>query len=168
MASKEGLPEIRYPVTAGSRVTLHFSLALPDGAVIDSNFERRPATFTVGDGNLLPGFEEQLLGLVAEQEIAVTLPPNQAFGEISPANVQYMPRGRFNRFLDDEYEALAPGSVVAFKDAGGFDLHGVIQEVDADGAKIDFNHPLAGRTILFRARIVSVIPADTQTLSIRL
>ncbi|MFM1897135.1 MAG: hypothetical protein RLZZ385_2209 [Pseudomonadota bacterium] len=167
MASKDALHE-QNPVAVGSRVTLHFSLALEDGAVIDSNFERRPATFTVGDGNLLPGFEAKLLGLSAGQEITVTLPPEQAFGEVSPANVQYMARSRFSRFLDDEYEALTPGAVVAFKDAGGFDLHGVIQDVDTDGARIDFNHPLAGRRIQFRARIVNVIPADTQALSIRL
>ena len=46
------------PIDKGTTVTLHFALQLEDGAVVDSNFEGKPATFSIGDGNLLPGFEE--------------------------------------------------------------------------------------------------------------
>lgn len=52
----------------GTQVTLHFALELEDGSVVDSNFDREPVTFVMGDGNLLPGFEEALLGLQAADE----------------------------------------------------------------------------------------------------
>ena len=56
------------PIDTGTTVTLHFSLALEDGCMVDSNFEGKPATFTIGDGNLLPGFESLLMGLVDGDE----------------------------------------------------------------------------------------------------
>lgn len=160
-----GLPEPA--ITPGCHVTLHFSLMLEDGAVVDSNFEREPASFRMGDGSLLPGFEQVLVGLTIGAEIEARLPPASAFGEPNPGNVQILPRERFARFLDDEYAALVPGAVVAFRDAGGFDLPGVIKEVSSTQATVDFNHPLAGREIVFRARIVSIIPAGTDPVTVK-
>ncbi|MDP6197617.1 MAG: FKBP-type peptidyl-prolyl cis-trans isomerase, partial [Porticoccaceae bacterium] len=60
-------------IDTGTSVTLHFSLALEDGHMVDSNFDGQPATFVVGDGNLLPGFEQPLIGLVDgdEREFAI-------------------------------------------------------------------------------------------------
>jgi len=155
-------------IQQGCQVTLHFSVALPEGNVVDSNFDSAPASFTVGDGNMLPGFEEQLLGRRAGEEIEVVLPPEKAFGPVNQENVHRIPRNRFKQFLDDEFEALQPGTVVSFKDPAGFDLPGVIKEKFAATVVVDFNHPLAGKDILFRARIVGVIPADTSPVEIKL
>ena len=69
------------PIDTGTSVTLHFSLALEDGYMVDSNFEGNPATFTVGDGNLLPGFEAVLMGLVDGDEREFTIAPQNAFGQ---------------------------------------------------------------------------------------
>lgn len=154
-------------IAAGCRVTLHFALAFPNGDIIDSNFERTPASFTLGDGSLLPGFESLLLGLGEGAKGEAVLPPTEAFGEPNPGNVHYLPRSRFARFLPDEYAELRPGSVVSFADAAGFDLPGVVKTIDPQGAEVDFNHPLAGRDIVFRFHILQIIPADTQVVSIR-
>ena len=72
------------PIDTGTSVTLHFSLALDDGYVVDSNFEGNAATFTVGDGNLLPGFETVLMGLVDGEERGFTISPEHAFGQHNP------------------------------------------------------------------------------------
>ncbi|MCB1670173.1 MAG: peptidylprolyl isomerase [Gammaproteobacteria bacterium] len=155
-------------IRQGSQVTLYFSLALPDGELIDSNFDRAPATFQVGDGNMLPGFEQTLLGLQEGDEVEVRLPPGQAFGELNSENVHRIARDRFTQFLDEEYEELQPGTVVSFKDPAGFDLPGVIKEKFQATVVVDFNHPLAGKEILFRARIVRVMPAGTRSVEVRI
>jgi FKBP-type peptidyl-prolyl cis-trans isomerase SlpA len=152
----------------GSQVTLHFSVALTDGQVVDSNFDGAPASFNVGDGNMLPGFEARLLGLRKGDEVEVVLTPDQAFGLVNQENVHRLPRSRFNQFLDDEYQELQVGTVVSFKDPGGFDLPGVVKEKSASAVVVDFNHPLAGKDIVFKARIVGIIPPGTDSVEIKL
>ena len=71
-------------IVAGARVTLHFSLALTDGSIVDSNFDGKPATFTVGDGNLLPGFEAALMGAKAGDTRECVLPASEAFAGDGP------------------------------------------------------------------------------------
>ena len=63
-----------------STVSLHFALKFDNGDVVDSNFEKDPATFTVGDGSLLPGFERALFGLKAGDKRSFQIPPEQGFG----------------------------------------------------------------------------------------
>lgn len=155
------------PVAPGARVTLHFSLSLTDGTVIDSNYEGRPATFTVGDGNLLPGFEEALAGALADQTIEVVLPAAQAFGDINPANVQTFPRQRFAGLLANTTDPVEPGTVVSFTDSGGNEIPGVLKQIGELNVVIDFNHPLAGRDIVFKATIISVVAAGWQAVSIQ-
>ncbi len=75
-----------------SRVTLHFALKLEDGNVVDSTFDKQPASFKVGDGNLLPGFEQALFGLKTGDKRTLTILPEQGFGQPNPQNVQIMPR----------------------------------------------------------------------------
>jgi FKBP-type peptidyl-prolyl cis-trans isomerase SlpA len=66
-------------IQTGTSVTLHFSLALENGHIVDSNFEGNPATFSVGDGNLLPGFESSLLGLEVGDEREFIIPSRECF-----------------------------------------------------------------------------------------
>ena len=154
-------------VAPGARVTLHFSLALADGSIVDSNYDGQPATFVVGDGNLLPGFEEALQGRVAGESVSVTLAPDQAFGQHNIDNVQRLPRHRFAALLANTTDPVQPGTVVAFTDAGGNDIPGVLTDIGETDVEFDFNHPLAGRDIYFRADIISVIPAGTDAVRIQ-
>lgn len=155
-------------IGAGSRVSLHFSLSLPGGEQIDSNFEGAAASFRLGDGSMLPGFEQQLLGLGAGDEIDTTLAAEFAFGEVNPANRHRFPIAKFKDLLEDDLIPTEVGAVVSFKDAGGFDLPGVIVDISPTTVIVDFNHPLAGKDIVFRARIVSVIDADVDAVEIKL
>ena len=139
------------PIDTGTTVTLHFSLALEDGAVVDSNFEGKPATFSIGDGNLLPGFEETLLGLRATDEGEFLVPPEKAFGQHNEQNVQ---RVDMDNFADLEIE---PGAMFSFQNGDG-ELPGVITEIVDGEVMVDFNHPLAGKTIVFHVKIIDVLP----------
>jgi FKBP-type peptidyl-prolyl cis-trans isomerase SlpA len=156
------------PIEAGSRVSLFFSLALTDGQEIDSNFEASPASFKLGDGSMLPGFEARLLGYVAGQEAEVLLPAEQAFGEVNPKNRQQFSRDKFAHLLADDLLPTEVGSVVSFKDPAGFELPGVVQEITPATVTVDFNHPLAGKDIRFRFRIVSVLPPAEEPVQVKL
>ncbi len=155
-------------IVRGSLVELHFSLALTSGELIDSNFAGKPARFRIGDGNVLPGFEETLLGLEAGREIEELIPADKAFGQVNPQNRQTFPVAKFQHLLDDDLIPTEVGSVVSFKDPGGGELPGVVASIDENQIVVDFNHPLAGKDILFRARILSVLDADAEAVNIKL
>lgn len=143
-------------VGPGTQVTLHFALELDDGSVVDSNFDADPVTFIVGDGNLLPGFEEALLGLQAGDEKSFTITPEKGFGGYNTENIQEFPRDQFPADVE-----LNEGLVLSFSDAQSNEVPGVVQEFDENTVTVDFNHPLAGRDIEFSVRIIDVSPAIT-------
>lgn len=147
--------DVTVPVSEGTRVYLNFSVSLEDGSEVDSNFGGEPVDFAVGDGSLLPGFERLLFGMSAGERQMFRVPPEDAFGQPNDNNVQYLPRDRF----DDDVE-LEIGLVFSFADAGGGELPGMILAVDDEEVTVDFNHPLAGRTILFDVLIHRVEPAE--------
>jgi FKBP-type peptidyl-prolyl cis-trans isomerase SlpA len=138
-------------IAPGRQVTMHFSLELADGDVIDSNFDKAPVTFAIGDGSLLPGFEQVLFGLVAGDNRDITLEPAQAFGSVNEDNVQRFPLYQFPPDL-----ALTPGLMVEFADAAGNNQAGVVRSIDKQWVEVDFNHPLAGRAIRFRVHVHDV------------
>ncbi len=146
---------IELPVGEGTRVFLNFSVSLEDGSEVDTNFGGDPVDFVVGDGSLLPGFERRLFGMSAGQRQMFTVPPEDAFGQPNDNNVQYLPRDQF----DEEIE-LSIGLVYSFADAGGGELPGMIISFDDDEVAVDFNHPLAGRTILFDVLVHRVEAAE--------
>lgn len=143
-----------FAIGPGLEVTLHFSLKLQDDSVIDSNFDSEPATFVVGDGKLLSGFEKVLFGLRAGARESFLITPDQGFGQPNPDNIQQIRRDRFDNKLE-----LAEGLVLSFEDASGGELPGVVTEFDVDTVTVDFNHPLAGRDIIFDVEILDVKPA---------
>lgn len=138
-------------IERGTKVKLHFSLALEDGSLIDSNFDKQPASFIIGDGNLLPGFESAILGLESGQKREFTIPPENAFGQHNPQNVQDVDR---TNFAEDKLEI---GAVFSFQNGDG-ELPGVIIGIEGEKVMIDFNHPLAGQSILFKVEILQISP----------
>ena len=145
------------PVSAETRVSLFFRLSLADGQVIDGNFDKQPAAFVPGDGSLLPAFEQLLMGLQAGDKKQFLVPAADAFGTRKEANLQRIARKQFA--LDME---LVPGLVVSFAAREGGELPGVVHRLMGDMVEIDFNHPLAGRDIVFDVEIVAVSPAGEE------
>lgn len=143
-------------VGPGTQVTLHFTLKLENGDVVDSTTEREPPTFVVGDGNLLPAFEKVLFGLAEGAKDRFIISPEEGFGRPNPNNVQHIPRDQFPADIE-----LTEGLMVSFADAQNAELPGVIAKVTEDEVQVDFNHPLAGRDITFEVEILQIIPAKT-------
>ena len=143
------------PVSEGTRVYLNFSVSLEDGSEVDTNFGGDPVDFVIGDGSLLPGFERLLFGMTAGDRQLFSVLPEDAFGQPNESNVQYLERSQFDDDID-----LEIGLVFSFADAGGGELPGMVIAFDDDEVTVDFNHPLAGRTILFDALVHRVEPAE--------
>lgn len=142
----------------GTRINLHFRLSLDDGSEVDSTFDKTPASFVFGDGSLLPGVEKQLVGLSAGETGSFRIEPEDAFGQPNPSNVQQFSRGEFG--LD---VPLEPGLVLSFADAKQQELPGVVSKVEGEWVTIDFNHPLAGRTLIFDVEILAVMAEGAST-----
>ena len=141
-------------IAQGSQVTLHFAIKLENGDVVDSTFDKQPASFTVGDGSLLPGFEMALYGLKSGDQRSLPIAPDQGFGQPNPQNVQVMPRCAFAAM------ELSEGLLVIFNDAANAELPGVVKAFDETHVTVDFNHPLAGKNLTFDVEIIEVEPAD--------
>ena len=138
-------------VGENTKVTLHFSLSLDDGSVVDSTFDKAPASFEFGDGQLPDGFQSYLVGLVAGDKNEFMVPPEKSFGMPNPNNQQTMKRTDFPADME-----LVEGLMISFADANKSELPGVVKNFDDNEVVIDFNHPLAGETLKFVVEIQSV------------
>jgi FKBP-type peptidyl-prolyl cis-trans isomerase SlpA len=143
------------PIGPNTRVFLNFSISLETGEEVDSNFDRSPVDFVMGDGSLLPGFEACLIDLKGGDSASFEIAPEDGFGEPHPDNFQEVRRSDFA--ADAE---LTAGMVFSFADAAGGELPGVIDSFDDETVRVNFNHPLAGRTLTFRVKIDRVEPAE--------
>ena len=152
IASSDGTKQ---KILMGSRISLHFALLMPSGEEIDTTRRGKPAELTLGDGNLLPGFETALVGLSAGDDAQLIVPAEQAFGERVEANVRLLAKTLFADFTSEE--PLEPGLVVSFQAPDG-ELPGVVKAVYEDTVQVDFNHPLSGSDITFDVSILSVAP----------
>ncbi len=137
-------------ISENADILLHFAVKLGDGEIIDSNFNAEPARCRLGDGNLLPSFERHLLGLQAGDEAEFAIAANDAFGQYNEDNVQQFSRSRFTGL------ALEQGLVVSFADAANNELPGVVSKIEGSKVTVDFNHPLAGRDLIFQVQILEV------------
>ena len=146
---------MKFQINVASTVTLHLSLMLEDGTVAESTFDAEPLTFTMGDGTLVHGLELGLYGLRPGDSQRLTLYPEQAFGLRDPGKVHRLPRADFGAEIE-----LEPGLIVGFETPEGEELPGAVLSLDADSVEVDFNHPLAGRTILFDVQVHRVEPAE--------
>lgn len=158
------LPNEEVRIAYGSTVSLHFEVSLPSGEVIDSTFHRpKPVVLTIGDESLLAGFEKVLINLKAGDTRTAHLPPDQAFGEHNPENIQSFSKAQFA--LSEPTPVV--GMMMEFADKGQNSLVGVISEVNDNEVKVDFNHPLAGQDVLFKVQIFKVIPKGEVGVQLR-
>lgn len=139
----------------GMEITLHFTLKLEDGTVVDSTKDKAPATFEFGDGNLPPGFEHPLKGLSPGAHKCFSIAPEHGFGQHNEHNIQFLKREDFGE------EVPEPGMVMSFADKAGTELPGVVKQIDGERVEVDFNHPLAGHTLTFEVEVITVTPAVT-------
>ena len=144
-------------VQPGSFLTLHYRLAGPAGDVINT-FADKPATLSLGTGELSPAMEQCLLGLDEGTHTTFTLAPGEAFGDRNPEMQQWVARRLLNE-LGDPDEQYKVGDVVQFPTPDGQGSYaGAVMQVREDGAVLfDFNHPLAGQPVTFEVQLIGIL-----------
>jgi FKBP-type peptidyl-prolyl cis-trans isomerase SlpA len=148
----------------GSFLTLHYRLAGPGGDIINT-FNDKPATLTLGTGELSPAVEKRLIGLEEGARATFEIPAGEAFGDRNPEMVQWVARRLLNE-MGDPAENYRVGDVVQFPTPDGMGQYaGSVQKVGQDGdgdgkadaVLFDFNHPLAGQPVVFEVQVIGVL-----------
>ena len=144
-------------VQPGSFLTLHYRLSGPDGTDLINTFKDKPATLSLGTGELAPAMEARLLGLPEGARCSFELAAGEAFGDRNPELLQRVKRSLLNE-LGDPDERYSVGDVVQFPTPDGAGTYaGVLREIDGDVLVFDFNHPLAGRPVAFEVQLIGVL-----------
>jgi FKBP-type peptidyl-prolyl cis-trans isomerase SlpA len=144
-------------VQPGSFLTLHYRLSGPQGDIINT-FNDKPATLSLGTGELSPAVEQRLLGLAEGARATFEIPAGEAFGERKDDMVQWVARKLLNE-LGDPDEQYTVGDVVQFPTPDGMGSYaGAVRQVRDDGAvQFDFNHPLASQPVAFEVLVIGVL-----------
>jgi len=140
-------------VAPGDTLQLRYALRPRGGDDLVSNFDdAEPDTITLGDGTLAPELEQWLIDLVPGERHVFLLEPWQAFGDSQPEMIHTLPQADLPADMTLEINQL-----VEFTMPNGQTLAGHILEINADGVKVDFNHPLADLSIEFEVEIVRIL-----------
>lgn len=143
-------------VRPGSFLTLHYRLAGPGGDIINT-FDGKPATLSLGAGELSPAVEEKLQGLAEGTHTIFELPAGAAFGDRNPEMQQWVARSLLAR-LGDPQEQYHVGDVVQFPTPDGTGTYaGAVIETKDSAVRFDFNHPLAGQPVTFEVQLIGVL-----------
>jgi FKBP-type peptidyl-prolyl cis-trans isomerase SlpA len=144
-------------VQPGSFLTLHYRLSGPDGGVLVDTFDDKPATLSMGTGELAPAMESRLLGLAEGTRAAFDLAAGEAFGERNPEMLQRVALSLLQE-LGEPDEVYEVGDVIAFPTPDGQASYaGVVREKGDDWLLFDFNHPLAGQPVRFEVELIGVL-----------
>jgi FKBP-type peptidyl-prolyl cis-trans isomerase 2 len=138
------------PIKKGDTVTVNYKGTLENGDVFDESKDHGPIEFKVGDHEVVPGFENAVLGKEIGDEFTVKIQPAEAYGEIDPENTQEFKKS------DLKLESYEVGMQLLFEHQHGDHSHripGEIVEVKEKAVIIDFNHPLAGEVLNFWMKI---------------
>jgi FKBP-type peptidyl-prolyl cis-trans isomerase SlpA len=146
-------------VQQGSFLTLHYRMSGSSGTDLINTFGGKPATLSLGTGELSPAIEQRLIGLTEGTRATFELPAGEAFGERSPELLQWVARKLLNE-LGDADEQYKAGDVVQFPTPDGMGQYaGAVQQAGGpgDAVQFDFNHPLAGQAVVFEVQLIGVL-----------
>lgn len=144
-------------VQPGSFLTLHYRLSGPDGEALVDTFDERPATLSLGTGELSAALESRLIGLAEGSRARFELAAGEAFGQRSVQLLQRVSRNLLREHGDPQ-EQFAVGDVVQFPTPDGRATYaGIVREIADDWLLFDFNHPLAGQPVSFEVHLIGVL-----------
>lgn len=138
-------------VKAGDAVKVHYTGRLDDGTVFDTSEGREPIAFTVGAGEVIPGFDEAVLGMQVGQTKEVSISPDDAYGERNEMLVQTVAREQIQLGVEPE-----EGMGIEMRTPDGTVIPLVISEVTETTVTLDANHPLAGLQLHFALKLMEI------------
>ncbi|MDP3765804.1 MAG: peptidylprolyl isomerase [Nanoarchaeota archaeon] len=133
----------------GSKVKVHYTGTLDDGTIFDSSKGREPLEFTIGQNQVISGFENGVKDIKLNEEKTIKIKAKDAYGEIDERLVASVPRDKF----PPEIEV---GGMLVLKGPNGEKLPAIVKEVKNDIVTIDMNHPLAGKDLNFKIKVVAI------------
>jgi FKBP-type peptidyl-prolyl cis-trans isomerase 2 len=137
-------------VEEGKLVKLHYTLTV-DGDVIDSSADKDPLELKVGSGQVIPGFEKAIMGMKTGEKKSFEVSPKDGYGEVDPEAFQEVSREKMPEDLE-----LKEGMVLYAQAPDGQSIPARVSKITDKVVVMDFNHPLAGKTLNFEVEIVSV------------
>ncbi len=136
----------------GDTLRVHYTGTLPDGTEFDSSASRDPLVVTIGGGQVIPGFEDALVGMAEGESKSVTLPPEEAYGPHHDQLVHTVERARIPSTID-----LEVGTILQAADPSGNQLRLQVVDFSDDTVTLDANHPLAGKALTFDLQVVGFV-----------
>jgi len=138
-------------IKEGYKVTIHFEAKLETGEIILKTEDEKPLGITIGEGTIPPTIEKALIDMKEGESKTLTLEPNEAFGPRLDKLIIDLPRDGFTQDAD-----IIVGSKVAINSSDGRKFTGIVLEIKDENITVDFNHPLAGKNLIFTVTVVSV------------
>ena len=133
----------------GSKVKVHYTGTLSDGSVFDSSEGRAPFEFTIGENQVVAGFENNIKDMKLNEEKTFKIKASDAYGEKIDELIKEIPRNKFPPEID-------VGGRLILKSPEGQSIHAVVTEIKDDSVVIDLNHPLAGKELTFKVKVVGI------------
>jgi peptidylprolyl isomerase len=137
---------------SGDAVKVHYKGTLNDGSVFDSSEGKEPLGFTLGEGQMIPGFEQAVLGMsVGDKKSDVNIPSAEAYGAPSEEMIIEVPKANVPPEINPEV-----GQQLAVTRPDGQPMPVIVKEIKDDAIVLDANHPLAGKDLNFEIELVSI------------
>jgi FKBP-type peptidyl-prolyl cis-trans isomerase 2 len=136
-------------ITQGSTVEVHYTGRFIDGEIFDSSEGKDPLQFQVGSGQIIPGFEEAIMGKNIGEKVSITIAPEQAYGQLREDLIVEVP-------VDKMPGTVEVGQLLQADGGDGQVVQVIVKEVKEEVIVIDGNHPLAGQDLLFDIEVVSI------------
>jgi peptidylprolyl isomerase len=135
----------------GDKVKVHYTGKFEDGEVFDSSVDRDPLEFTLGQGQVIPGFENGIKGMEIGEKKSITVAPQEGYGERHDQNIIEVKKSVFPADIEPEV-----GRQLQVQSPDGNRMNVVITDVKDETVTLDANHPLAGKTLVFDVELVEI------------
>lgn len=139
-------------VNKGDTVKVHYTGKFEDGKEFDSSLDRQPLQFEVGAGNVIKGFEDAVVGLKVGEKKTVTIPAKNAYGSYDESLLIEIPKKNVPEGITPEV-----GMRLQLVNQQGQAAHVVVTEILDDTVRLDANHPLAGKTLVFDLEVLEIL-----------
>ena len=140
----------------GDTVKIHYTGKLEDGSVFDTSIDREPLQFTIGENQVIQGFEEGVTGMEINESKTITIPVDEAYGPHREEMVFHIPVAQFPPDIEPKI-----GQQLQLSQANGQEngrtMIAIVTQISESNVKIDANHPLAGETLIFDIQLIEIV-----------
>jgi len=136
-------------------VVLHYTGSFSDGSVFDSSVDREPFEFTIGQGMIIPGFENGIVGMNEGESKTLNIPAEEAYGLHREDLLTVIGRSQMPAGID-----LTIGMALQARTPDGGAANVIVRDMNGENVTLDFNHPLAGKELVFEVNLIKISPAQ--------